>query len=155
MQQQQQQGSESKLNRVFVYGTLKPGLRYHGVAQRGGKFAAEEASIQGFDLHHLSPENYPAITEGIGRVHGWCFTYEDIDFAMPFLDELEGVDSDPPHYIRIKTQAFLKNASEGSDDSPPLMTWVYVFQDLARCAHVSATLIPEGVWLPRDKDESS
>ena len=34
------------LNRVFVYGTLKPGLRYHDVALQGGKFEAEEAYIE-------------------------------------------------------------------------------------------------------------
>lgn len=36
----------SMLNKVFVYGTLKPGLRFHFVAQQGGKFAAEEAFIE-------------------------------------------------------------------------------------------------------------
>jgi gamma-glutamylcyclotransferase (GGCT)/AIG2-like uncharacterized protein YtfP/DNA gyrase inhibitor GyrI len=141
------------LNRVFVYGTLKPGLRYHYVAQQGGAFAAEEASIEGFDLYHLSPENYPAITEGTGRVNGWCFTYENMDLAMPFLDELEGVDSEPPDYKRIQTRAFLKQNPCDTDDI--IMTWVYVFQDRVRChaGTLSATLIPTGLWQPRVAEE--
>jgi gamma-glutamylcyclotransferase (GGCT)/AIG2-like uncharacterized protein YtfP len=109
-------------------------------------------------LHHLSPENYPAITEGTNKVHGWCFTYKDIDLAMPFLDELEGVDSVPPDYKRIQTRLYPKNndslATAGVDDGPP-MTWVYVFQDKARCQArtPSATFLPEGVWLPRDNED--
>lgn len=84
-------------------------------------------------------------------MYGWCFTYEDIELALPFLDELEGVDSDPPDYKRIKTQVYIGNTADCcSSDSTPLLTWVYVFQDLARCAQASATLIPLGVWLPRD-----
>ena len=84
---------------------------------------------------------------------------------MPFLDELEGVDSDPPDYKRIQTQLYPKHSSEtdkeksaaGTDPSIPLMTWVYVFQDHeGRCQQTggssSATFIPDGVWLPRDDE---
>jgi gamma-glutamylcyclotransferase (GGCT)/AIG2-like uncharacterized protein YtfP len=104
-------------------------------------------------LYHLTPENYPAITDGSRRVNGWCFTYEDIERAMPFLDHLEGVDSDPPDYKRVQTLAYPKSNDKGGDKPPPIPTWVYVYQDRVRCdAGESATLIEDGTWLPRDNE---
>lgn len=104
-------------------------------------------------MYHLTPENYPAITDGSRRVNGWCFTYEDIERAMPFLDHLEGVDSDPPDYKRVQTLAYPKSNDKGGDKPPPIPTWVYVYQDRVRCdAGESATLIEDGTWLPRDNE---
>ena len=79
---------------------------------------------------------------------------------MPFLDELEGVDCDPPDYKRIQTQLYPKNSDSsavGQQDGSPLMTWAYVFQDKARCraSTSSATLLPDGVWLPREHGNGS
>lgn len=86
-------------------------------------------------------------------MYGWCFTYDDIDLAMPFLDELEGVDCDPPLYKRVQTQIYLKSGNSTAEDSSssPLMTWVYVYQG-ALSGTDAATLLPNGLWLPREED---
>lgn len=55
---------------IFVYGTLKPGLRYRYLAERAGAFFERKAYLDGFDLYHLDPENYPALVRGGGRVYG-------------------------------------------------------------------------------------
>ncbi len=121
---------------VFVYGTLKPGGRYHSVAQRGGRFTSQDAYIEGFTLYHLEPEDYPAITRGEGKVHGNVFTFENIGQALPLLDELEGCHWDPPEYERIKTVAYPLNQE----------VWAYLYLDEARLAEPGAKRLESGLW---------
>ena len=121
---------------VFVYGTLKPGGRYHSVAQRGGRFTSQETFIEGFTLYHLEPEGYPAITRGQGKVYGNVFTFENIEQALPLLDELEGCHWTPPEYERIKTTAYpLKEE-----------VWAYLYLDEERLAEPGVTRLENGLW---------
>lgn len=102
--------------RVFVYGTLKRGGRYHAYC-RGGQMIAE-ARMEGL-LYDL-PEGYPAIVvpeatilavgtgdpaadareakrmarEGVPKpgtptVHGELYTFDDPEERLPALDALE------------------------------------------------------------------
>ena len=126
---------------VFVYGTLKPGGRYHSVAQRGGRFTSQEAYIEGFTLYHLEPEGYPAIvrnkgSRGQSRVYGNVFTFEKIEQALPFLDELEGLHWTPPEYERIKTKAYPLGEE----------VWAYLYLDEERLAEPGAKRLKEGLW---------
>ena len=126
---------------VFVYGTLKPGGRYHSVAQRGGRFTSQEAFIEGFTLYHLEPEDYPAITRfegtrGQGKVYGNVFTFENIEQALPFLDELEGCHWDPPEYERIKTTAYPLDEE----------VWAYLYLDEERLEGPGVTRLENGLW---------
>lgn len=121
---------------VFVYGTLKPGLRYYSVAQQAGAFTQRPAWIDGFALYHLSPENYPAIAPGEGRVHGWCYRYEDIERALAVLDVLEGVQCQPPEYYRLQVRC------QPSGE----LAWVYLYSDPARLTR--ARRIASGNWQP-------
>ena len=123
---------------VFVYGTLKPGERNHNIAKRGGTFISEEGSIQGFEIYQLLPENYPGVTLGNGIVHGWLLTYEDIEYALQVLDELEGVHESPPLYERILVTVFPQKKK----------AWVYTYCNTERCKLQSAELITSGVWRP-------
>ncbi len=129
-------------NTVFVYGTLKPGLRYHWVAEQGGVFEKEEAFLEGFELYHLNPENYPALIRGKNKVYGWCYTYKAIDQALLHLDELEGIHLDPPEYERVLATA----------QPSGKQVWVYLFLNHERLAQYSATLVESGVWLPIDAE---
>ena len=121
---------------VFVYGTLKPGGRYHSVAQRGGRFTSQDAYIEGFTLYYLAPEGYPAITRGQGKVYGNVFTFENIERALPFLDELEGCHWDPPEYERIKTVAYPLNKE----------VWAYLYLDGERLTQPGAKRLENGLW---------
>ncbi len=121
---------------VFVYGTLKPGGRYHSVAQRGGDFTSQDAYIGGFTLYHLEPEGYPAITRGRGKVHGNVFTFENIEQALPLLDELEGCHWNPPEYERIKTTAYPLNKE----------VWAYLYLDEERLKEPGAERLESGLW---------
>jgi gamma-glutamylcyclotransferase (GGCT)/AIG2-like uncharacterized protein YtfP len=125
------------ISQVFVYGTLKPGLRYHYVAQNAGLIHIEEATLEGFDLYHLEPENYPALTTGTGNVHGWRFEFEDIEKGLEALDELEGLHLSPPEYRRIRALS----------QPDGLWVWVYVLNNLARLKS-SAWRVRDGIWQP-------
>ena len=126
------------ISSVFVYGTLKPGLRYHPLAHQAGAFTQQEATLDGFDLYHLDPENYPALVRGRGQVHGWRYTFENIETAFEVLDRLEGLHLTPPEYERVQA------VSQPGD----MAVWVYLYCDLRRLEQPSATLISSGVWTP-------
>ena len=125
---------------VFVYGTLKPGLRYRYLAEQAGAFSEEEAYLTGFDLYHLAPENYPALVRGAGRVYGWRYTYKNISAALKVLDRLEGLHLVPPEYERIEA------VSQPRD----VAVWVYLYLNYARLE--SAELVSNGVWTPEGSE---
>ena len=126
------------ISSIFVYGTLKPGLRYHYLAEQAGKFQKEEAHLEGFDLYHLEPENYPALVRGEGRVYGWRYEYVDIDAALEVLDHLEGLHLEPPEYERVKALA------KPSDEE----VWVYLYLNRERLELETASLVSGGIWIP-------
>lgn len=125
------------ITQIFVYGTLKPGGRYHYIAQNAGLNQQEEASLEGFDLYHLEPENYPALIEGQGKIQGWRFSFEDLSKGLAALDELEGIYLSPPEYRRIKATSQPNNVE----------VWVYLYNNLERLK-TSAYLLPDGIWQP-------
>jgi gamma-glutamylcyclotransferase (GGCT)/AIG2-like uncharacterized protein YtfP len=123
---------------VFVYGTLKPGLRYYHVAQEAGAFRQQQAWIDGFELYHLSPENYPALRPGAGRVYGWRYQYSDIAAALVRLDRLEGLHLSPPEYTRIQAQC----QPDGQ------LAWVYIYHDPKRLERPGVSRVGSGDWQP-------
>jgi gamma-glutamylcyclotransferase (GGCT)/AIG2-like uncharacterized protein YtfP len=122
-------------NKVFVYGTLKPGGRYHHVAKNAGDFTFEKAYLENFVLYHLGPEGYPAIIPGEGQVHGYVFEYEDIEEALMMLDKLEAIHDEPPEYTRERAIARPMNET----------VWVYIYAKLERLK--TAQLVKSGDWL--------
>jgi gamma-glutamylcyclotransferase (GGCT)/AIG2-like uncharacterized protein YtfP len=128
-------------NKVFVYGTLKPGGRYHHVAKEAGAFTFEKAHLEHHIIYDLEPENYPAIVPGDGVVHGYVFSYDDIDKALEMLDKLEAVHDSPPEYRREQVVAKPINET----------VWVYVYARGERLK--TAKQVETGEWLealPRD-----
>jgi gamma-glutamylcyclotransferase (GGCT)/AIG2-like uncharacterized protein YtfP len=134
--------SNQLITKVFVYGTLKPGGRYHHVARDAGAFTFEKAYLEHFVLYDLGLENYPAMIPGNGVVHGYVFEYDDIDKALVMLDKLEAVHADPPEYTR--EQATAQPMTE--------TVWVYLYARAERLK--TATVVEGGEWLealPMDK----
>ncbi|WP_293179547.1 gamma-glutamylcyclotransferase [Oceanithermus sp.] len=73
---------------VFVYGSLLPGERYHGVARAAGLRRARPARLAGFRLYAL-PQGYPAAVPGRGVVEGALFEFYDLARALALLDAFE------------------------------------------------------------------
>jgi gamma-glutamylcyclotransferase (GGCT)/AIG2-like uncharacterized protein YtfP len=132
------------MKKVFVYGTLKPGGRYHFVAQEAGLIIQEEAYLEGFDLYHLEPENYPALIEGQGNVYGWTFKFEDLAKGLVALDELEGVHLPVPEYRRVQALSHPLKSQPSSEQ-----VWVYLYNNLSRLN--TATRVADGIWYPSGK----
>ncbi len=135
--------SEPLLTTVFVYGTLMPGERNAHIATQGGSFSARPASLKGYRLLHLWPEAYPAVVPGDGGdvVRGFALTYAPADWplALPFLDELEGIDETPPLYTRQQVTLTL----EGGQQVP---AWVYLYAVSERLNRPSVLPVPGGDW---------
>ena len=130
------------IKKVFVYGTLKPSGRYHFIAQEAGLISQEEAYLEGFDLYHLEPENYPALIEGRGKVYGWRFEFADMAIGLAALDKLEGVSLPVPEYRRVQALSYAKN-----DQANREQVWVYLHNNLQRLK-ASAWLVSDGIWQP-------
>lgn len=131
------------LTQVFVYGTLMPGERNAHVAQRGGSFSAQPATLHGYRLFHLSPENYPGLTPGTeaDAVRGYTLTYTPADWAqaLSFLDRLEGLHETPALYTREQVQV-------RHDDGHFSDTWVYVYARPERLKAPGVQFIESGDW---------
>lgn len=109
--------------RVFVYGTLKPGERYHDRYCAGHVFTAQEALIYG-ELYDL-PFGYPALTWGNRRVYGVLLSFAEPSI-LTALDELENYHPDRPavenEYQRVQREVFdLAHQSLG-------LAWVYIME---------------------------
>lgn len=131
------------LTTVFVYGTLMPGERNADVAGPPGSFRAQGAVLAGYRLVHLDPELYPAAVAGGAddRVRGHALTYTPQSWAaaLPFLDDLEGVEETPPLYRRVAVRLHLDAGGE-------LDAWVYLYAQEDRLARPGAVPLPGGDW---------
>ncbi len=131
------------LTTVFVYGTLMPNERNAHVAQLGGPFSAQTATLYRFRLLHLVPEAYPALlpADSHSSVQGYALTYsaQNWETALPFLDELEGINETPPLYTRQKVVLQLQ-----SGKTTP--AWVYVYANTDRLNRAGVIEVPSGNW---------
>ncbi|AWN24691.1 hypothetical protein DKM44_13515 [Deinococcus irradiatisoli] len=119
-----------------------PGERWENVARRGGEYHAEPATLRGAVLADLRPEGYPALflDETAGEVHGWLYTYTPKSWpaALPFLDELEGLDLTPPLYRRVQRRVETATGQRWA--------WVYLYARQARRAAPGFFPVVSGRW---------
>lgn len=137
------------MNRVFVYGTLRPGQRYHKRIERF-IVRAEPAFVTG-RLYHL-PQGYPALVLerdigcklNSGCVAGDLLEFESLEAVLPILDELEDYygAGDPRNlYERVTVSARTKRGSRFS-------AMVYVFAgNQLNWLERHAIPVPEGDWV--------
>ncbi len=121
---------------VFVYGTLKPGERNDHVAHYAGTFRAEPAYVDKMTLYHPEPENYPAMVRGRDRIEGMLLHFDDIEAALPVLDELEGCHLLPPEYTRVELTVYPQKVT----------AWGYLYARVGRLEQPSARYLSPGVW---------
>lgn len=125
--------------KIFVYGTLQPGERYHEEFCRGALLAVFPAKVRGrlFDLPALG---YPALAAGNDWVPGYLLELKPDEDLLVRLDELEGVDESSPEdceYQRVTIEAY------SSDDEVLGIAWVYIMAP-SRIAAFGGVLMPSG-----------
>lgn len=123
----------SKRDLVFVYGSLKRGMRSHNLLANATFLGA--TTLNGLDLYDLGP--FPMAVESSGTpppLQGEVYSLTRVQLAQ--LDQFEGV---PRLYER--KQRLLSDGRQ---------VWVYVGRP-RQVRHVSA--IPSGLWRgPRGRD---
>lgn len=137
------------MNWVFVYGTLRPGQKYHHLIER--YVAKAEAAYVPGRLYHLE-EGYPALVladhlpqlEKSGMVRGDLLGIAEWDKALPILDELEDYygPGDPRNLYERQI------ISVRTADDNTVTSTVYVFSaDKERWLNQNAIPVPEGDWV--------
>lgn len=77
-----------RIERVFVYGTLRKGDFNHPLITRvGGIFVGTEW-IDGYQMYHLG--GFPGVVRGKGKVFGEVYVLPMPKYALKRLDRLEG-----------------------------------------------------------------
>ena len=132
---------------VFVYGTLKPGGRYHQRYCAGYLTAALPALTKG-ELYDFLRLGYPALTPGDDWVKGYLLKFRQeakvCADILRRLDALEGyvadkvTDSDDD-YQRCQLQIF------DPDYKPLQMAWVYRMSR-AQVRQQGGVYLPDGDW---------
>lgn len=89
------------LNRLFVYGTLLPGLDNYDRFLKQYRPAAYPARTRGI-MYYLPEDGYPVVLAGDGTIEGVLFESENLSIILPQIDEIHkytGVESQS-HLIR-------------------------------------------------------
>jgi gamma-glutamylcyclotransferase (GGCT)/AIG2-like uncharacterized protein YtfP len=135
------------LLQVFVYGTLKPGERFHNHYCAQALVNSRPAWVQGL-LYHLPAENYPALTQGVGWVKGYLLT-----FAEPaILRLLDGLEDYQPErlaqdneYQREVKDIFDEPFEQVSTSRLLAQAWVYWMEKTA-IERRRGIYLPTGDW---------
>ncbi|WP_192924974.1 gamma-glutamylcyclotransferase family protein [Sodalinema gerasimenkoae] len=136
----------SVMIQVFVYGTLKPGERFHR-PYCGDRVQVHGPAIAPGRLYHLPHLNYPAMTPESGWVHGVILGFESAQ-ALEKLDQLEGYQRDRPpdenEYNRFDIEVFDPQTPQRS-----LGKVLAYYMSQQRVQGHDGILLPEGVWSER------
>ncbi|NJN30659.1 MAG: gamma-glutamylcyclotransferase [Synechococcales cyanobacterium RM1_1_8] len=132
---------------VFVYGTLKPGEKYHE-AYCGGTVLAAAAAIAPGQLFHLPRQGYPALAPGRDRVQGIL-----LSFASPtILARLDSLEDYDPQAAPEQNFYQRERCEVRSPDGSPLgEVWLYRMA-LAQIQALGGVYLPAGVWSGRDRE---
>ena len=128
------------MEKIFVYGTLKPGEINYQLYCAHKVIEATQAYTQG-QLFNL-PLGYPAMSPGNGRVEGFLLAFPD-KTILETLDDLEDFDPQLPpqenEYYRQKTLVYAL-AGELLGEA-----WSY-FMDPEKIQQLGGVEMSAGVW---------
>lgn len=130
----------TELTRVFVYGTLQPGEKYHQPYCGGGVITAEPAIVQG-QLYHL-PLGYPGLATGQDKVYGSLLSFED-PAILQRLDQLEDYSPNRPagQNLYQREQTTVTNLQGDGLGT----AWIYRMTQ-SKIQSLGGIYLPEGRW---------
>ncbi|WP_205571335.1 gamma-glutamylcyclotransferase family protein [Streptomyces sp. YIM 130001] len=135
----------------FVYGTLRPGGRYHDAYLNGHLLAEEPGLLQDTLLYEGPGYPYAVRTPSAGPVRGSLITPLPAHYArvLDALDHLEGYrPGSPDHlYDRVPLDVLREPAPSRNALPQAVRAWVYVAPaGLAARLRASGTPLPGGDW---------
>jgi gamma-glutamylcyclotransferase (GGCT)/AIG2-like uncharacterized protein YtfP len=131
--------------KVFVYGTLRRGQKWHHLVERLVK-AAFPATAPG-RLYHLADKGYPAVLAGEGTVAGEVLEFDEIEEALRILDELE--DYYGPGHPQNEYDRVVVAAMDNEGTEHPVYMYVCT-EHKENWLSQSGVHIPSGDWLRRE-----
>ncbi|AGL00333.1 gamma-glutamylcyclotransferase family protein [Desulfoscipio gibsoniae] len=131
------------LNRLFVYGTLLPGLANYDRYLKSCKPKTFPAKAKGV-MYHLLQDGYPIVQDGEGEVKGVIFESPELLVILPEIDEIHkftGVESQSDLIREIRD---VTNLETGETVKAHMYLWP---PTKAHWLEESAEVIEHGDWL--------
>ncbi|MBF7084436.1 gamma-glutamylcyclotransferase [Desulfallas sp. Bu1-1] len=131
------------LNRLFVYGTLLPGLDNYNRFIQEHQPVVYKARARGI-MYYLPRDGYPVVLDGDGEIKGVLFESENLRIALPQIDEIQkytGIESQS-HLIREIRD--VENIEKGETVKAHMYLWP---PSKARWLKENGTVILDGDWL--------
>lgn len=122
------------LDRVFVYGTLRPGGHRWALVAAAGVRAVTPATVPGL-LRDFGA--WPGMVAGEGTVHGEVVTLRDLAAALPELDAWEGFHG-PDHPDNL----FERLRCTAATAAGPVEAWAWRY-----VGPHGGRPVPDGDWL--------
>ncbi|MEL6899880.1 MAG: gamma-glutamylcyclotransferase [Cyanobacteria bacterium J06606_4] len=137
---------------VFVYGTLKPGGRYHQRYCSDYLTRARPAVARG-RLYDFPDLGYPAMTWGKDWVKGYVLTFVQPELAcQQILQRLDGLEGFYPEhqsaeneYERQRVLAVLMNEGGSAAEEKSQSAWAY-FMAAEKVRSLGGQYLPSGDW---------
>ena len=140
--------------RVFVYGTLKPGGRYHQPLCQNDLTDALPAMVRG-RLYDFPQLGYPAMVPGEDWVKGFVLVFERAPiFCADILSRLDLLEGYSPHRAAEQNDYQRLRVQPASLNREPLpLAWVYQITE-ERAIAQGGVYLPDGefpIEQPLDK----
>lgn len=131
------------LHRLFVFGTLLPGLDNYNRFLKPCRPEAKKARTKGI-MYYLPEDDYPVVLDGEGEIKGILYEAEDLSVALTQIDEIQkytGVESQS-HLIREIRDVELDDSGE------TVKAHMYLWPpSRADWLKNNAAIIPNGDWM--------
>lgn len=141
------------LNKLFVYGTLLPGLDNYNRFVEKYKPRVYPARTRG-TMFYLPADGYPVVLdEGDGEIKGVVFESRDMSVIVPEIDEIE-------KFTGIESQSYLiREAKEVEllDTGETIRAHMYLWPpSRSQWLKDNALVIPDGDWARylKEKEQS-
>ena len=136
--------SEEPLH-FFTYGSMKPGFSRYGVVEASGPEGQQQALLAGYKLYDTRMD-YPALVRTrrpTDLIQGtlFRFTPATITKALKLFDVIEGVDDEPPLFVRRRAVAITADPAN-DDDEIAMPCWLYLYDQSVD----GMTYVKEGIW---------
>lgn len=136
----------SRMNTIFVYGTLMRGFNNNKKYLEGHVIERKPGFLTGY-LYHL-PYGYPAAVDGKGTIRGEICFIRDINEILPRLDYLEDYNQPGSEDLYIRT---IREVRDQYDNIINCYVYLWCPKRLEELTKIG-TLVENGDWREFNKN---